>query len=116
MHAAPLSSDSASRVAPSVETIIAYIRSLRDTRLRELTRHDDALMDLLEDLYNTVAISAVKREFMKRDLNELRASTLDLVHYSSLITAIKQDGAAVNAEQSQLFTDELKQIFGKYGL
>lgn len=116
MNDLPLFPDSTFRVAPSVETIIAYIRSLRDQRLLELTRHDDALMDLLEELYNTVAISTVKREFMKRDLKELRGTPLDRSHYATLISEITENGDKIDAEKSPLFIAELQQIFAKYGL
>lgn len=116
MHGSPLFPGTDFSATLSTESIITYLHSLRNQRLQELTRHDDALMDLLEELYNTVAISPVKREFMKRDLQELRSTSLDLVHYSSLITEIKKTGDSSLAESSTLFIDELKQIFKKYGL
>lgn len=115
MHGSPLFPGADFSATLSTESIITYLHMLRNQRLLELSRHDDALMDLLEDLYNTIAISAVKREFMKRDLQELRSSSLDLVHYSSLITEIKKGGDASIAERSPLFVEELKQIFKKYG-
>jgi hypothetical protein len=116
MHGSPLFPGTDFSATLSTESIITYLKTLRNQRLQELARHDDALMDLLEELYNTVAISAVKREFMKRDLQELRNSSLDLVHYSSLIAEIKKTGDAGIAERSTLFVEELKQIFRKYGL
>lgn len=115
-HGSPLFPGTDFSATLSTESIITYLHTLRNQRLQELGRHDDALMDVLEDLYNTVAISAVKREFMKRDILELRSTSLDLVHYSSLITEIKKTGDSSIAERSSLFVDELKQIFKKYGL
>jgi hypothetical protein len=116
MHGSPLFPGTDFSATLSTESIISYLHMLRNKRLLELARHDDALMDLLEDLYNTVAISAVKREFMKHDLQELRGTSLDLVHYSGLITEIKKRGDVEIAETSPLFVDELKRIFRKYGL
>jgi hypothetical protein len=116
MHGSPLFPGTDFSATLSTESIITYLHSVRNKRLLELSRHDDALMDLLEELYNTVAISPVKREFMKRDLQELRSSSLDLVHYSSLITEVKRTGNPEIAESSPLFIDEMKQIFKKYGL
>jgi hypothetical protein len=116
IHGSPLFPGTDFSATLSTESIIVYLHTLRNQRLQELARHDDALMDLLEELYNTVAISAVKREFMKRDLQELRSSSLDLVHYSSLISEIKKTGDSGIAEKSPLFIDELKQVFKKYGL
>ena len=116
MHGSPLFPGTDFSATISTESVITYLQTLRNQRLLELARHDDALMDLLEELYNTVAISAVKREFIKRDLQELRSSSLDLVHYSSLISEIKKTGDSGIAGTSKLFVDELKQIFKKYGL
>lgn len=116
MHGSPLFPGTDFSATLSTESIITYLHKLRNQRLLELSKHDDALMDLLEDLYNTVAISAVKREFMKRDLQELRSSSLNLVHYSSLITEIKNSGNPELAETSPLFAEEMKQVFKKYGL
>ncbi|MBL7832903.1 MAG: hypothetical protein JNK18_03070 [Cyclobacteriaceae bacterium] len=116
MHGSPLFPGTDFSATLSTESIITYLHSVRNKRLAELSRHDDALMDLLEELYNTVAISPVKREFMKRDLAELRSSSLDLAHYSSLITEIKKTGNPELAQSSPLFTEEMKQIFRKYGL
>lgn len=115
-HGSPLFPGTDFSATLSTESIITYLQTLRNQRLQELSRHDDALMDVLEELYNTVAISAVKREFMKRDLQELRSASLDLVHYSSLITEIKKSGNADLAEKSPLFVEEMKQVFRKYGL
>lgn len=114
-HGSPLFPGTDFSATLSTESIITYLHTLRNQRLLELSKHDDALMDVLEDLYNTIAISAVKREFMKRDLQELRNSSLDLVHYSSLINEIKKTGDPGLAERSPLFVDEMKQIFKKYG-
>lgn len=115
-HGSPLFPSTDFSATLSTESIITYLHSLRNQRLHELSRYDDALMDVLEELYNTVAISAVKREFMKRDLQELRGTSLDMVHYSALIAEIKKTGNPELAEKSPLFVDEMKQVFKKYGL
>lgn len=116
MHGSPLFPGTDFSATLSTESIISYLQTLRNQRLLELSRHDDALMDLLEELYNTVAISAVKREFMKRDLQELRCTSLNLGHYKNLINEIKTTGNAELAEKSPLFAEEMKQVFKKYGL
>lgn len=116
MHGSPLFPGTDFSATLSTESIISYLQTLRNQRLLELSRHDDALLDLLEELYNIVAISAVKREFMKRDLQELRSTSLDQTHYASLIAEIKTTGDSGIAEKSPLFVNELKQIFKKYGL
>lgn len=76
----------------STEFIIKKLRSIRDNKIYDLIKTDDSLMAFLEKHYTTFAISAVKREFLKRDLIELKSTSLDLVHYSSLIKEIMETG------------------------
>lgn len=73
-------------------------------------------MSFLEAHFNTLAISPVKQEFLKRDLHELLKSSLDLVHYSSLIKEIIEIGNLGSREGHPLFHYELKVIFNKYGI
>lgn len=99
----------------STEVIIEHLRSNRDTIINDLLENDSTLMAFLEVHFDTIAISSVKREFLKRDLVELKNSSLDLVHYSSLIKEIKETGNSVSIEGHSLFHLELKVIFEKYG-
>ncbi len=109
-----LSAKEASKI--STELVIEMLRSIRDSTINTLLKNDDSLMSFLEEHYNTIAISPVKQEFLKRDLNELKNSTLDLVHYSSLIKEIKETGNLVSREGHPLFHYELRIIFQKYGI
>lgn len=108
------SSREASKI--STEFIIENLKSIRDSVISNLLKSDDSLMSFLEKHYNTIAISSVKKEFLKRDLNELKDSTLDLVHYSSLIKEIRETGNLSSWEKHPLFQYELKVIFQKYGI
>lgn len=110
----PQSSKEASKI--STEFIIENLKSIRDSVINDLLRSDDSLMSFMEKHYNTVAISSVKKEFLRRDLNELKSSTLDLVHYSSLIKEIRESGNLNSWERHPLFQLELKVIFQKYGI
>ncbi len=67
------------------DQIIASIRDVRNQQIEELTK-DPVLMAFLEHYYDTLVISNIKKEFLLKDLKELRDSSLDLAHYSSLIT------------------------------
>jgi hypothetical protein len=99
----------------STEIVIDDLRSIRDNLINELLKNDDSLMSYLEAHYNTIAISSLKKEFLKRDLTELRNSSLDLVHYASLIKEIKDTANLIASDLHPLFQNELKVIFQKYG-
>lgn len=109
-----LSAKEASKI--STEVVIDMLRSVRDSTITLLLKNDDALMSFMEQHYNTIAISSVKQEFLKRDLNELKNSSLDLVHYSSLIKEIKETENLSSREGHPLFHHELGVIFQKYGI
>lgn len=99
----------------STELIIENLKSIRDTTVISLLKNDDALMAFLEEHFDTIAISPVKQEFLKRELVELKNSSLDLVHYSSLIKEIKEKGYMMVNKDLPLFNQELKLICEKYG-
>lgn len=99
----------------STEVIIENLRSIRNNTINGLLKNEDCLMAFLEKHFDTIAISPVKREFLKRDLVELKDSSLDLVHYSSLIKEIKEKGNMTVNKDHPLFNQELKLICEKYG-
>jgi hypothetical protein len=97
----------------SIEQIIAVVRTARDLQIEELLK-EPVLMTFLEHYYDTFVISAVKKAFLLKDLNELKHSPLSLAHYSSLITQMKElKTLEVNANH-KLFLLELKSLFEKY--
>ncbi len=97
----------------SIEQIILHIKATRDQQIDEL-RKEPILINFLEQHFNTNTISAVKKAFLLRDLAELKNSPLDLSHYSSLITHMKEvKTLEVNASHNLLLT-ELGTIFRKY--
>lgn len=99
----------------SMDAVIQHLKVVRDNRIQELLQEDVSLMDFLEVHYNTIAISAIKKEFLRRDLTELKASSLDLVHYSSLIKEMKEQTSTSTLESHPLLINELKNLFRKYG-
>jgi hypothetical protein len=96
----------------SIEQIIEDLRLQRHACIKELLQ-DSNLMSFLEAQYDVFQISSVRREFLKRDLLELKDSSLDRVHYASLIKDIKENGS-VELQQHPLFLSELREIFKKY--
>lgn len=99
----------------STEAIIEAIRMLRNSRITELLKNDDALLRLLEKRYGTTALTDVKKEFIRRDLTALRNTSLDLDHYGTLIRQVKEQGGTGLAS-NELFILELEGIFSKFGL
>jgi len=97
----------------SMDQIIGAVRTARDLQIEELMK-EPVLMTFLEHYYDTFVISAVKKAFLLKDLTELKHSSLNLVHYSSLITQMKElKTPEVNAGH-KLFLIELKTLFEKY--
>lgn len=96
----------------SIDQSIETIRSHRDNHLKELL-NDSKLMNFLEAQYDVFQISNVRKEFLKRDLTDLKNTSLDLVHYAALIRDMK-DGTGVNVVDHPLFLEELRNIFKKY--
>ncbi len=109
-----IQSQQASKI--SSEFVIDTLRSIRDTTINELLKSDDYLLSFLEVHYNTLAVSPLKLKFLKRELHEILKSSLDLVHYSSLIKEILETGNLGSREVHPLFQYELKLIFQKYGI
>ena len=97
----------------SMDQIIASIRDVRDRQIDELTK-DSVLMAFLEHYYDTLVISNVKKEFLLKDLRELRNSSLDLVHYSSLIKQATGLKTLFVDRNNKLFFLELERLFDKY--
>ena len=93
------------------------IESLHNSRNEWISRllTEQGLMSFLEEHYYTFVISAVKKEFLQRDLRDLQKSPLDLVHYSSLIRHVKETGSVKSMDGNDLFFSELNKLFKKYG-
>lgn len=100
----------------STEKIIELIRQTRNT-LIEFYQEDEAIRAYFSEHYGLEKVSAIKNEFLKRDLKELWSAPVDLVHYSALIKEIKDSGnvAIINQVQHhQRFVQEINAIFKKY--
>jgi hypothetical protein len=97
----------------SMEQIIAAVRTARDMQIEELMK-EPVLMTFLEHYYDTFVISAIKKAFLLKDLAELKHSSLNLVHYSSLITQMKEQKTLEVHVSHKLFLNELKELFDKH--
>lgn len=97
----------------SIEQIISAVRDARDLQIEELMK-GPVLIAFLEHYYDTFVISAVKKAFLLKDLTELKHSSLNLLHYSSLITQMKESKSSEVSLGHKLFLNELKTMFDKY--
>jgi hypothetical protein len=100
----------------STEKIIELIRQTRNT-LIEFYQEDEAIRAFFSEHFGLEKVSAIKNEFLKRDLKELWSAPVDLVHYAALIKEIKDSGnvAIINlAQHQQLFVQEINILFKKY--
>jgi hypothetical protein len=97
----------------SIENVIDLIRAQRDHAINTLLKKEQLLLSFLETHYDILALSAIKMEFLKRNLRELRDTSLDLVHYASLIKEKKELNNTTIDEKHPLFLKELKATFEK---
>jgi hypothetical protein len=96
-----------------VEKIIELINMLRNELIKDFL-NDEYLNNHFQEQYQK-PLSNIKREFLKRDLRELRNEPVDLVHYAGLINHIKETGTVFLPERNSDFIyEELKKIIQKY--
>lgn len=98
----------------STEQMITTIRETRNALINALL-NDASLLAFAEQHFNTIALSPIKIEFIKRDLKELRDSSLDLVHYSALMRESKEQSITISSNHPLLLS-EIITIFSKYGV
>jgi hypothetical protein len=97
----------------SVEKIIDLVRGVRNDLIKDFL--DKKNVELYFNEQYSTSISAIKVEFLIRDLKELLISPVDLVHYAALIKEIKENNSAGLSNGSKdLFYKELEIIFDKY--
>lgn len=102
-----------SATALSVEKIIDLIRSVRNDLIKDFL-NDTVLTSYYEEKFRK-PLSAVKKEFFKRDFRELLIAPVDLVHYAKLITHIRETGTASLAHKnSDFFYSDIDRVISKY--
>lgn len=97
----------------SIEKVIDLVRLVRNDLIKDFLI-DGNLNSYFESKYNK-ELSAVKREFLKKELKELLIAPVDLTHYAGLIKEIKElNTASLASGNQELFYQELETIFLKY--
>jgi hypothetical protein len=98
----------------SEENILELIRRLRNDLIKDFLdeRH---LKNYFAEHFNQRELSAVKIEFIKKDLKEMLIAPVDVDHYLSLINQIKESNSASLSEGNDvLFYKDVARIFKKY--
>ena len=96
------------------ERIIDLVRKLRNDLIKDFLdeRH---MKEYVDQQFKVRELSAVKVEFIKRDLKELIISPVNLNHYGPLISQIRlTDSAALAEVNEQLFYKEVEGILKRY--
>ncbi len=92
---------------------------IRQNRIRTIKKYlyDHEIQLHFKIQFEKEKISPVKIEFLKRDLNELLISPVDLVYYASVINDIKESNNVDlldDSNHSIVFQKEIDAIFKKY--
>jgi hypothetical protein len=98
----------------SDERILDLVRKLRNDLIKDFLdeRH---LKEYLADKFRIHELSNIKIEFIRKDLKELLISPVNVNHYDTLISQIRNtDSAALTETNEQLFYKELENIFKRY--
>lgn len=97
-----------------------------DDQITGIIRHvrNDLIKDFLDERnliayfagqFNLKEVTAVKIEFIKKDLKELLIAPVDIVHYQNIYEHIRETGAAAISDKYEvLFYKEMEKIFKKY--
>ena len=96
------------------ERIIDLVRKLRNDLIKDFLdeRH---LKEYVDQQFKVRDLSALKVEFIKKDLKELMISPVNLNHYRPLIDHIRlTDSAALTEVNEQLFYKEVEAILKRY--
>ncbi|HEY9004922.1 hypothetical protein [Ohtaekwangia sp.] len=99
---------------PSIHQIIEWVQQCRNSKVKSFMQKDVVISFFRENLQ--APLSERKFEFLSRELKELTLSPVDLVHYSSVITELKESPHKPELVDlcDQLVMDELSAIFRKY--
>jgi hypothetical protein len=96
------------------ERIIDLVRKLRNDLIKDFLdeRH---MKEYVDQQFKVRELSAIKVEFIKKDLKELMIAPVNLNHYGPLISQIRlTDSAALTEVNEKLFYKEVEGILKRY--
>lgn len=98
----------------SDDAIINLIRDMRNELIKDYLDERN-LRTYFASRYNVQDLSAVKIEFIKRDLREYLIAPVNVMHYKTIFDTIHEsDSAALSEGNEQLFYKDLENIFRNY--
>lgn len=102
-------------VLPSASIdIIDIIRKLRNDLIKDFLDERN-LIAYLSVQYKSIELSAVKIQFIKRDLKELLITPVDTIWYEPIIKDFTHTGSAALTEGNEkLFYREIETVLQKY--
>jgi hypothetical protein len=96
------------------ENILDLVRKLRNDLIKDFL-DERFLKEYIAEQFRIKDLSAVKIEFIKKDLKELLISPVNTHHYEGLISEIKNtDSAALTENNEKLFYKEIENLFKRY--
>lgn len=96
------------------ENSVDLIRKLRNDLLKDFL-DERYLKEYISLHYNVKELSNVKIEFIKKELKELLQAPLDLGHYESILTNLKEtDSSSLGEGSDQLFYAEIEKVLKRY--
>lgn len=99
----------------TIENIIDLIRTTRNKLIKEFL--DDSRLHLYFKQKFNKELSAIKKEFLKRDLSALLISPVDLAHYGGLIQKLKTGNIqSIDKVNQTLFFVEIDALMEKYAV
>lgn len=106
--------NTADAIKISDEYRIDIIRKLRNDLIKDFLE-EQTLRAYFKEHYNRKELNAIRIEFIKKELQDLLITPVDLVHYASILIEMKQAGTASLAGKNEnLFYEELDKVFRKY--
>ena len=91
--------ESASKL--NMELIIDLVRTKRNELIKQMLRND-SFVDYFSNIFKR-DLSKIKTEFVRRELKEMLIHPVDLVHYSKLISHIKETNTYLITQSSETF-------------
>jgi hypothetical protein len=96
------------------ENIIDLVRKVRNDLIKDFL-DERFLKDYIANKYGVKELTAVKIEFIKRDLKEFLIAPVNMEHYRTVVDQIRETNSASLSEgNDELFYSEVDQILKKY--
>lgn len=96
------------------ENIIDLVRKVRNDLIKDFL-DERFLKDYIANKYGVKELTAVKIEFIKRDLKEFLIAPVNTDHYKTIVDLIRETNSASLSEgNDELFYSEVDQILKKY--